>query len=347
MTESTLHDRPSGKGVPVSGVPRPRLSWEEFEARLAASLARMALDQYLILSTRPARKGATTYYVQFAQGGRAGFRAEAVSNSFLSGPERLSPAQEDAMGELGWQFPDPGATRDPNFSRQWPMPVPFADIAHLAVRTLREVHGVARPADLLYRRFSRDGEAFAEPSLGIRAERPRKRGPKAQPAAPVADPLSALVEAALSRFLAVDHITLDPTGNYRVPTGTTTLLVRVIRLEPPVLRVFSPAFHGIAPTPQLLTALNELNSELLYCRALVTNGDVIIATELRSDGITADDVEWACRPAGWRGRPPVRCPGPHCDRLAPCAISASSSLARSGATGAAGPRSGSWSPSRL
>jgi hypothetical protein len=50
------------------------------------------------------------------------------------------------------------------------------------------------------------------------------------------------------------------------------------------------------------------------------------------------------RSAGREGRTPVRCVGRRCVRLAPCAISASFSLVRSGATGAAGPPSGSWSP---
>jgi hypothetical protein len=277
---------------------RGPLSWDDFEARLVAALERMALDQYLILSTRPAGDDESLYYVQFAQGDRAGFRAEAVSNRYLTGAAQLSPAQEDAMAALGWQFPDPHATKPENFSRQWPMPAPFAEAARLAIGTLRQVYGVGRPADLVYRRFTREGHDFAEPGLGIDAERPTTPRRKGQPVAATAGELTPLVETALCRFLGAKSIELDPAGNYPVPTGTTMLFVRILPFEPPVVRVFAPVFRGMAPTPGLMAALNELNGELLFCRALVVNGEVIVATELRGAGMTADDVAWGCLVVG-------------------------------------------------
>jgi hypothetical protein len=277
---------------------RGALSWDDFETRLVAALERMALDQYLILSTRPAGDDESLYYVQFAQGDRAGFRAEAVSNRYLTGAAQLSPAQEDAMAALGWQFPDPHATKPENFSRQWPMPAPFPEAARLAVRTLREAYGVGRPAELVYRRFTREGHDFAEPGLGIDAERPTTPRRKGQPVAATAGELTPLVETALCRFLGAKSIELDPAGNYPVPTGTTMLFVRILPFEPPVVRVFAPVFRGMAPTPGLMAALNELNGELLFCRALVVNGEVIVATELRGAGMTADDVAWGCLVVG-------------------------------------------------
>ena len=202
------------------------------------------------------------------------------------------------MAALGWQFPDHHATKPENFSRQWPMPAPFAEAARLAVRTLREVYGVERPAALVYRRFTREGRDFAEPGLGIDAERPTTPRGKGQRAAPTAAELTPLVEVALCRFLRVESIEPDTAGNYPVPTGTTMLFVRVLPFEPPVVRVFAPAFRGMDPTPELLAGVNELNAELLFCRALVVNGEVIVATELRGAGISADDVAWGCLVVG-------------------------------------------------
>ena len=278
---------PAAAGDPGS---RAELSWEDFEARLTAALERMTLDQYLILSTRPAGPDGCLYFVQFAQGGRAGFLAEAVSNRYLAGASQLSPAHEEAMADLGWQFPDPHASKPENFSRQWPMPAPFPEAARLAIGTLRQVYGVGRPADLVYGRFTREGHDFAEPGLGIDAERlttPRRKG---QPAAATGAELPPLVETALCRFLGAPSIALDPAGNYPVPTGTTMLFVRILPFEPPVVRVFAPVFRGMAATPEILVALNDLNTELLFCRVLVVNGEVIVATEFRAAGSTADDV---------------------------------------------------------
>jgi len=292
MTDQTKSAPPGDTGS------RAELTWADFETRLAAALERMALDQFLILSTRPAGDDESLYFVQFAQGGRAGFLAEAVSNRYLMGAAQLSPAQEDAMAALGWQFPDHHATKPENFSRQWPMPAPFPEAARLAIRTLRQVYGVGRPADLVYRRFAREGHDFAEPGLGIDAERPTTPRGKGQPAAATASELTPLVETALCRFLDIGSIALDPSGNYPVPTGTTMLFVRILPFEPPVVRVFAPVFRGMAPTPELLVALNDLNTELLFCRVLVVNGEVIVATEFRAAGITADDVAWGCLVVG-------------------------------------------------
>ena len=286
---------PAAAGDPGS---RAELPWDEFETRLAAALERMAIDQYLILTKRLAGVDESLYFVQFAQGGRAGFLAEAVSNRYLTGAAQLPPAREEAMADLGWQFPDPHASMPENFSRQWPMPAPFPEAARLAVWTLREVFGVGRPAELVYRRFTREGHDFAEPGLGIDAERPTTPRRKGQPVAATAAELTPLVETALCRFLGTESIALDPAGNYPVPTGTTLLFVRILPFEPPVVRVFAPVFRGMAPTPGLLAAINELNSELLFCRALIVNGEVIVATELRGAGMTADDVAWGCLVVG-------------------------------------------------
>ena len=109
----------------ASGAEHGSLSWDDFEARLTASLGRMATSQYLILSTESTGDEESPYYVQFAQGGRQGFLAEAVSNQFLMGGRQPSPAQEEQIASLGWQFPDPQGSKPRNFTREWPQPAPF------------------------------------------------------------------------------------------------------------------------------------------------------------------------------------------------------------------------------
>jgi hypothetical protein len=70
---------------------RGALSWDDFETRLAAALERMALDQFLILTKRPAGNDESLYFVQFAQGDRAGFLAEAgVPAGPAQGERRLA-----------------------------------------------------------------------------------------------------------------------------------------------------------------------------------------------------------------------------------------------------------------
>ena len=136
-------------------------TWEEFLERLTRVLGKMAVDTFLIISAKGPEPD-TEYFVQFAQGGRSGFLAEAVSNKYLSGTSALSPTQDEQMGDLGWMSPTPGSTVEPNYSRQWPMPVPYDEAARLAIRTLREVHGVVATSQLSYKCFARGGHEFAQ-----------------------------------------------------------------------------------------------------------------------------------------------------------------------------------------
>ena len=103
--------------------------------------------------------------MQFAQGGSAGLLAEAVSNAYLAGVRALSPSQEERLGDRGWQWPPPRAKVNVNFSRQWPMPAPFEEVAYLAIQTLREVYGIDSANQLTYRRFARGGPASLSPTL--------------------------------------------------------------------------------------------------------------------------------------------------------------------------------------
>ena len=89
---------------------RREVTWESLESGLTATLERMARPTFLVISTvgtsttdgDPSSAG---YFIQFAQGGDEGFRAEAVSNHFLVGMARTTPAQERKLLDLGWLAP--------------------------------------------------------------------------------------------------------------------------------------------------------------------------------------------------------------------------------------------------
>jgi T3SS (YopN, CesT) and YbjN peptide-binding chaperone 1/T3SS (YopN, CesT) and YbjN peptide-binding chaperone 3 len=288
-----------GRATAVSGATGlpPAPTWDEFEGHLAATLARMAVDTYLILTT-PANEEESSYYVQFAQGGKAGFRAEAVSNAYLAGTYALSPAQEEQLGDLGWQWPPPRSRDELNFSRQWPMPTPFEEVARLAVRTLREVYGVGGPSRLVYRRFARGGPDFAEPDLGIDAEVPTAPRRQGQPVAPTLAELTPLVESALKAFLNVDELVRDRDGDIPVRMGSAIVFVRTREGTPPMVQVFSPILHGIDSSPGLLDALNEVNSRIHFARVFWAERSVVVAADVSAIRITADHVAFACLQLG-------------------------------------------------
>ena len=59
------------------------LTWEAFEALLAVALARMQPETFLIIAAPSLEGEGAGRYVQFANGGRQGFRAEASGNHYL------------------------------------------------------------------------------------------------------------------------------------------------------------------------------------------------------------------------------------------------------------------------
>jgi len=272
-------------------------SWEEFEERLASVLGRMQATSYLVISA-PTSDEHSSYYVQFAQAGRPGFLAEAVSNHYLSGTAALSPAQEEQLGDLGWQWPTLGSDRDANFSRQWPMPVPFAEVARLAVRTFREVYGVPNPSVLTYRSFAKGGRPFAQPTLGIDPTPKENVRPESEPVVPTTEELKPLVEAAVKRFLDADVVHYDEQGDIPIRMGSALVFVRVVDAKPPHLAIFSPVLWGIRATPELFEALNELNTRIRFGRVFWTGREVMAALELPAAGVTAEDIAFACMQVG-------------------------------------------------
>ncbi|MGD0312240.1 MAG: hypothetical protein ABSC90_07245 [Acidimicrobiales bacterium] len=79
--------------------------------------------------------------------------AEIVSNFYLTGDDRLSPTQEDALIRLGWKGPEP--PNRPNWLRVEPTTTPaVAEVASQAVRSLREVFGLGDEDGVLVKLFS-------------------------------------------------------------------------------------------------------------------------------------------------------------------------------------------------
>ena len=141
--------------------------WAPFTTSLAICLSQLRTNQYLVLHlrNRPLR------FVQFAQAGSAGFRAESVSNYYLREADRLTPEDESSLSALGWHRPvDPNdmTIEGPsNWYMSWSAPAPFSEVAKLAVNTLTVVHQAQLPTDLSYRAFDHEGTEASFPILGI------------------------------------------------------------------------------------------------------------------------------------------------------------------------------------
>lgn len=281
------------------------LDWADFEHRLAHVLAAMPVESYLIISTESGDADGG-YYVQFANGGKAGLRAEAVSSSYLASPHALAPEQEVRLGSLGWQWPGGPNDLDKNFNRQWPNPAPYEEVARLAVASLREVYRVESPAALVYRHRSfEDGRTLDASALGIRQERrtvasETSATPGSSPdrPGPSPDELRERVEGALRVWLGTDELVRDKDGDYPIRVGSALMYVRLMEGVPPLVQLFSIVVADVDGDAALLSTLNEVNGRIRFGRVFLVDRRVIASMELTALDLTADQIAFACNELG-------------------------------------------------
>lgn len=124
-------------------------AWLRFRTRLADALAGFGDGDVLVIEVEtgiPAEEleGAAPYVQFLCWDDGAALRAEVASNHYLDDRRALTPESVAALVGLGWA---PATAEDRNFHAFGELR--DADrLADLAVRTLREVHGVPHPAFL-------------------------------------------------------------------------------------------------------------------------------------------------------------------------------------------------------
>jgi hypothetical protein len=278
----------------------PEDAWAAFEERLVKALTAMEHATYLIVSLAGDPRPGASAYVQFAQGGLLGFRAEAAGNHWLPPGHGLGPAQEERLAALGWQSPG-AASEGRNWVREWQDPVPFPEVAAMAVRTLREVYGATTPGDLRYRSggFPAHQGAVPDPHLDIPPDRPIPEHP-GSPAvagrhpAPEPDEAAASLQSALAQFVAGADLVPDRDGDLPIRVGSALMFVRAVAGRPPLIQVFAPLVSGVDLTPALLESLNDINRHILFGRVFWTDREVVVSMELTAVGISSPQIAFAC-----------------------------------------------------
>jgi hypothetical protein len=168
VTTAADADIPVGRIRPGPGSEE---AWSYFEAALVAALGDLSEDECLVISRKRYH-----YFVQFAAQGSYGMRTEAVSNAYIEEPDRLSEDACRHLTDLGWnpptyvqsaRGPEP-ADGSPNYYLDAAPPVPYTDLARIAVTSLRQVFGVRHPGELEYMGFAADGASIRFPMLKIK-----------------------------------------------------------------------------------------------------------------------------------------------------------------------------------
>lgn len=240
-----------------------RQEWDDLTTRLADTIKVLEDGHYLSLQFR-----AVPYYAQVAVTAD-GLRAEAVSNRFLEGWQRLDGAAIDRLRRLGWRPPTDIGDGPVNWWRHFDHPVPAMEVAELLTATLNRAFDVARVDQLEYRAFSRSGDIILLPGLGLAREAPR----------PKPAPLEQRVDAYFKDLLGVDELQRDSDRDIPIRWDDHMVFVRVIS-DPGYVRVFSPVLHDLEPTAELIGAVNDINLETRIARFMVKGGEVLVGADV-------------------------------------------------------------------
>lgn len=260
--------------------------WHEFASALRKTLAHMAEDQYLILQCKGSKR-----FVQIATQHR-NIRVEASSNHFLSGRDALSAKDIKALRRLGWLAPtgtpeQATPERDPNGSCNYflelQLPVDFAQLATMLVKTLSVVMGVPHDGYIAYSAFGVNGEGdVSYPDLGIKREvtDPNLR----------MDELDARLLSVLQEASGCSTLAFDEDGYVDVTMAGQRCLVNVVG-KPPMVRFLMPLLAEIRLSKKLLEQLNQLNlSDPSVCHVW-TNDMVFAVQDIPAWPLQAQHVE--------------------------------------------------------
>jgi hypothetical protein len=262
-------------------VPSPSCDWQPFTDRLAAALATLDEDQNLILEVEHRQR-----FVQFSGSGASGLRAETVSNAYLAENDQHTPDQVAALTAAGWRSPThaPDASPaeqdragSPNYFADFAVPVPFGEVADLAVRTLAEVFAVADPGLLEYGAFTTQGHPLLFPGLCLRRAERSGSTSESQPS------IEQELLAAISAITGLNDLEFDSDGDICLSRGSQVLFVRRLG-ETPFARIWSPLLRGVDETPELLAHVNSLNGTATLVRFHVR------------DGVVLAEADWAAEP---------------------------------------------------
>lgn len=86
----------------------------------------------------------------------------------------------------------------------------------------------------------------------------------------------------------------DSDGDLLVGLGGAQFHVRVVNPDDAIVQVFSVGIADLEPTPELMTALNDINQQIGFARAFHVQGQVLIESEIWGSDVNVANFRHAC-----------------------------------------------------
>ncbi len=250
-------------------------AWEQFTDRLAEVIS-VIDDGELTIGTLSHSSDPAPYLKFAVAAQRPGLvLAEASSNARLGDAFQLSVEQLTAMEALGWQPPSvTGPIPSPNFTVQIPQDL-SAQIATLAVATLRDVFGVQHPVFLAPDQLAEILQG-ADP---VKEEAPSFDLDDLIAVTPTGHAhLDELVTAELTQLFGHPPIR-DDEGDLAIRVGSTMVFVRPAADAEEVL-LFSALVHDVEGRSRAVEVLNDLNVETRHGRFALHRDRVFVTVSV-------------------------------------------------------------------
>ena len=82
----------------------------------------------------------------------------------------------------------------------------------------------------------------------------------------------------------------DQDGDWCVPHAPAPVYVRLLEDEPPLVRVWSAAAHGLPSTARVLREVNDVNAGLVGARTFLRGGTLYVVGELEVESVEPGEL---------------------------------------------------------
>ena len=110
--------------------------------------------------------------------------------------------------------------------------------------------------------------------------------------------LARRVDTALRHFLHAEEIFYDSDGDVPIRYGEAMVFVRLLPNEG-LVSVFSPVLFEVATSAGLLGALDDMNTEIRFARAVLRDTEVTVVAEVDSSTEMETSLAFACDAVAW------------------------------------------------
>jgi hypothetical protein len=111
---------------------------------------------------------------------------------------------------------------------------------------------------------------------------------------PSVDMLRPYVERLLAEWLQTDDLVVDDDGDVPIRFGSALYYVGLVDRDPPLVRVWSTVLRDVEKSPELLDAINDVNTRIIQCRMFFDDGAVTLATEVIAEELGKEELIEVC-----------------------------------------------------